>query len=105
MDENNNVEQTEQKVNTKFENEMILQKLREELSKSFSEYRDTMKFMAADAPIEILCLQPTTEKILLNNGCLRVYDVFNMDFTKVEGLGPVRIRHLTTSLNKFFSMM
>lgn len=105
MDDKINVEQKEENVNTKFENEMILQKLREELSKSFSEYRDTIKFMAADAPIEILCLQPATEKILLNNGCLRVYDVFNMDFTKVEGLGPVRLRHLTASLNQFFSMM
>ncbi len=105
MDENNNVEQTEEKVNTKFENEMILQKLREQLSKSFSEYRETMKFMSADAPIEILCLQPEVEKILLNSGCLRIYDVFNLDLAKIEGIGPTRLRHLTTRLDQFFSMM
>jgi len=105
VDENNNVEQTEENVNNKFENEMILQKLRKELSKSFSEYRTTMKFMAADAPIEILCLQPAIEKILLNSGCLRVYDVFDLDFAKIEGIGPTRLRNLTTCLDQFFSMM
>jgi len=105
VDDNNNVEQTEEKVNNKFENEMILQKLREQLSKSFSEYRTTMKFMAADAPIEILCLQPVVEKILLNRGCLRIYDVFNLDLAKIEGIGPTRLRHLTTCLDQFFSMM
>ena len=105
MDDSINVEQTEEKVNTKFENEMILQKLREQLSKSFSEYRTTMKFMAADAPIEILCLQPAVEKILLNSGCLRIYDVFNLDLAKIEGIGPTRLRHLTSCLDQFFSMM
>ena len=105
MDDSINVEQNEQDINRKFENEMILQKLREELSKSFSEYRNTMKYMAADVPIEILCLQPAIEKILLNNGCLRVYDVFNLDLSKIEGIGPTRLRHLTTSLDQFFSMM
>lgn len=105
MDDGINVEQTEEKVNIKFENEMVLQKLREQLSKSFSEYRTTMKYMAADAPIEILCLQPTVEKILLNSGCLRIYDVFDLDLAKIEGIGPTRLRHLTTCLDQFFSMM
>ena len=95
----------EESPKSQFDNEMVLQKLREELSKSFSEYRTTMKFMAADAPIEVLCLQPAVEKILLNRCCLRIYDVFNLDFAKIEGLSPTRLRHLTTSVDQFFSMM
>lgn len=105
MNDNNNVKQKLQNINGNFENDMKLQKLREELSKSFQQYKDTMRMLAADAPIEILCLPQSIQKILLNNGCLRVYDLFDLDFTKIEGFGPVRIRHLTTCLDQFFSMM
>lgn len=105
MVNNTNVEQVSKDINSNFDHDMKMQKLREELSKSFSQYKDTMRMLAADAPIEILCLPGSIEKILLNNGCCRVYDLFDMDFTKIEGLGPVRIRHLTSSLDKFFSMM
>ncbi len=105
MDGNTNVEQIEDKVNDKFQYEMDMEKLREQLKKSFSEYQTTMKFMAADAPIGVLCLPPIIEKILLDNGCLRIYDVFDLDLAKIEGIGPVRLRNLTTCLDQFFSMM
>lgn len=105
MDDNNNLKQNDTNINVKFENEIQLQKLREDLSKSFSRYQDTLKYLAADAPIGILCLPKTIETLLLNSGCLRVYDVFNMDLTKIEGIGPVRLRHLTTCLDQFFAML
>lgn len=92
------------KENITEEQDIKIQKLKEELSKSFEEYRKTMKFLSADAPIEILCLPKNIEQLLISAGCLRVYDVFDLDFTKVKGLGPIRIRDLTTRLDQFFSM-
>ncbi len=85
--------------------DLEMSKIKEEVLKKFSEYRTTIAFMAADAPIGILCLPPPIEKVLLSNGLLRVYDLFNCDFVKVEGLGEARIRNLTTCLDKFFSML
>ncbi len=92
------------KEDVNIEQDIKMQKLKEELAKSFSEYRKTMKFLSADAPIEILCLPKTIENILIDSGCLRIYDVFDLDFTKVKGLGTVRVRELTTRLDQFFSM-
>jgi len=86
------------------EQDIKMQKLREELSKSFEAYRTTMQFLSADAPIEVLCLPKTIEKILLDAGCLRIYDLFDLDFTKVKGLGPVRIRDITARFQQFVSM-
>jgi hypothetical protein len=82
-----------------------MQKIKEEIVKSFGRYRETLTFMAADAPISILNLPKPIETILINNGCLRIYDMFNMDFTKIKGLGATRIRQLTTCIDEFFSML
>lgn len=87
------------------EYELHLEKVRKEVIKKFEDYRITMKFMAADAPIAVLCLKPEVEKILTDQGFLRIYDLFDVDFVKIKGLGVARIRHLTTSLDKFFSML
>lgn len=105
MIDNNNVKEKLQDINSNFDNDMKMQKLREELSKSFENYKNTMRMLAADAPVEALCLPRTIEKLLLHNGCLRIYDIVDLDFAKIEGLGPIRLRHLTTSVNQFFSMM
>ena len=104
MDDIDNIKETPDIVNDNFEHEMQMAKLREELKKRFDDYQTTMKFMLADAPIEVLCLPQNIEKILLDHGFLRIYDLFDVDLTKIKGLGVTRIRHLTTSLNKFFSM-
>jgi hypothetical protein len=92
-------------INENIEHDLKMKKIKEDVLKSFSEYRNTITFMAADAPIAILCLPAVIENALLNHGCLRVYDLLNLDFTKVKGLGIARIRHLTTSLDEFFSML
>jgi hypothetical protein len=86
------------------EQEILFQKIREEVLQKFKEYKTTLNYMAADAPIEILCLPKVIETCLLDHGYLRIYDLFDVDLTKVKGLGVSRIRHLTACLDKFFSM-
>lgn len=87
------------------EQEMMMTKLREELLQKFKDYKTTLNYMAADAPIGILCLPKPIENVLIDNGILRIYDVFDVDFTKIKGLGVVRVRHLTACLDQFFSML
>lgn len=112
MSDNVNLKNKIDSVNENFENlttekleEMRMKKLKEELTKSFESYKKVMKFLETDAPIEILGLSGGTVKKLLAHGCLRVYDLFDLDFTKVKGLGKIRISELTTCLDQFFSML
>lgn len=92
-------------INSNFEKDIDMDRLKQELRKKFHEYEVTMKFMLADAPIEVLCLKPAIQDILLNEGLLRIYDLFNVDLVKVKGLGVVRIKELTSRLDQFFSML
>ncbi len=105
MSDKDNVNESLESVNNNFENDMKMQKIREEVLKKFTEYRQTLNFMVADAPIAILCLPSAIEKALANQGLLRIYDLFDCDFSKIKGLGIVRIRLLTSSLDEFFSML
>lgn len=83
-------------------------KLTKKISKyvlnSAKSYNKTLSFLAADAPISILCLAKKTEDALLNHGCLRVYDLFDLDFAKVKGLNESLIRGLTSRLDEFLAM-
>jgi hypothetical protein len=101
----NNLTDDSASLNNKFEYDMKMQKLREEVFKKFNEYQNIIYYLTGDVPIAVLGLSSTIENSLLNHGCLRVYDLFNCDFTKIEGLNEVKIRNLTTSLNKFLSML
>ncbi len=92
-------------VNKNFDHDLKMQQLKDELIKKFADYRTTMAFMSGDAPIGVLCLPPAIENILLDNGLLRIYDLFNVDFVKIKGLGESRIRNLTARLDQFFSML
>ncbi len=74
------------------------------LLKSLQNYRKTMSYMVGDAPISVLCLSRNTEKVLLNNGLLRIYDLFDLDLTKIEGLNETGIRNLTSGLDQFLAM-
>lgn len=105
MDDNLNLNQNLNDINENFEEDMKMQQLKQELSKKFEEYNVTMKYMLADAPISVLCLPAVTIRILSDNGLLRIYDLFDVDFSKIEGLGETRIRHLTTSLDQFIAML
>lgn len=105
MQSENNLIDNLENVNINFENDLKMKQLKEELAKKFSDYQKTMKFLIADAPISVLCLPPAIENILADQGFLRIYDLFDVDFVKIKGLGVTRIRHLTSSLDKFFSML
>lgn len=90
---------------TNFDHEFYLNKIRKEVLQKFSEYKKTLDYMATDAPIQILCLPKPIENALLSNGLLRIYDILDMDFTKVKGLGIRRIRDLASRLDEFLSML
>ena len=91
------------------DNELILddqfkKKINEKLLECLDNYRKTLSYIAGDVPLEVLCLPKATETILRSNGVLRVYDLFDMDFTEVKGLGETRINDLTSRLHEFLSM-
>ncbi len=80
----------------------LVKKVSKKLLESLSNYRKLTLLMGADVPIGSLCLDKKIEKILLDNGLSRVYDILNMDLTKIKGLGRVRIGYITSRLNEFF---
>jgi hypothetical protein len=89
--------------NTKIaEKEMI--RINKNLVDGMNHYRKTLAYMIGDAPVSTLCLDKATERVLLNDGCLRVYDLFDRNLTEIKGLGSVRKRNLTARLNEFLSM-
>lgn len=88
-----------------FEQDIDLAKLKKELAKRFEDYQKTMDFMLQDAPIGVLCLPEKIEKILLDQGFLRIYDLFNVDLIEIKGIGVNRVKQLTACLDKFFSML
>lgn len=92
-------------VKNNFEHDEQMRKVREEVAKKFVDYRKTLNYMATDAPIEVLVLPKAIENALLAHGCLRIYDILNLDLTEVKGLGTRRIGDLTASLDKFLSML
>ncbi len=83
------------------ERDQQMAKIKEDVLKSLKDYQKTISYMASDAPISILCLPKKIEKILLDNGLLRIYDLFNVDFVKIKGLSESNIRNLTARLNEF----
>lgn len=105
MGHEDTVKENFEDVNDKFEYDLQMKKLKEEIIRKFAEYRTTMRYMAADAPIAILCLPSSTEKTLADQGLLRIYDLFDLDLVKIEGLSVAKLRDLTTRLNQFFSML
>ena len=73
----------------------------DELSKSVARYRNILATLEGDLPIACLCLPKVIENILLDAGCLRVYDVVNLDLTEIKGLGETRIALLRSRLHEF----
>ncbi len=82
----------------------VVRKINKKLLESLGNYRVALNFMAGDMPIGVLCLSKPTEKILSENGIVRVYDLFNRDLTKIKGIGKVRARELAASLQQFLPM-
>lgn len=82
----------------------IVKKINKKLLESLGNYRKMVGYMGADLPIECLCLPQRYEKALIDNGIVRVFELFDIDLTKIEGIGKVGIGYLTASLNQFLSM-
>lgn len=79
--------------------------IKEEIFKKFLEYRKTLKFMMGDAPISIFCFSKPVEKALIESGCVRVYDLFDLDLVKVKGLSNDSLRNLAARIDEFLSML
>lgn len=113
MPDNPNVNNIFNNVKENFNEELTFERLQDlqmaqlkkELIQKYNEYQTTIRFMAADAPLEILGLSPAIQNLLLAHGCFRIYDLFNCDFTKVKGLGPIRLAELTACFDQFLSML
>lgn len=84
--------------------EILDKQVSQELEKSLSIFRKSLSFMAGDAPIEVLCLPKSVQTVLLKQGLLRVYDLFNRDLVKIKGIGKIRARNLATCLDQFLSI-
>lgn len=80
------------------------QRINEKLMESLGNYRKVLSLMYGDAPLGVLCLSKKIESILNSNGCIRVYDLFDRDFTKIEGLSEASLRDLTSRVDEFLSM-
>jgi hypothetical protein len=78
--------------------------IQEKAKKDFQSYKQTLMYMSADVPIEVLCLPKAIENALLREGCLRVYDMFNRDLAKIKGIGRSRIHILIARLDQFLTM-
>lgn len=79
--------------------------IKEEIFKKFLDYRKTLKFMMGDAPISIFCFSKQVEKALIESGCVRVYDLFDLDLVKVKGLSDDSLRNLASRIDEFLSML
>lgn len=105
MDDIGNVKENFDSINNNFEQDLDMARIKQDLKEKFQSYQTTMRYLAADAPIEVLCLPAGIEKALLDQGFLRIYDLFDVDLIKIKGIGIARVRQLTASLDQFFSML
>lgn len=76
----------------------------EKYKEDLAHYRTVLHYMGSNVPIGVLCLPKSLEKILLRDGCVRVYDLINRDLTKIEGMGDRRRDLLASRLDEFFSV-
>ena len=74
------------------------------LEEDLAHYRNVLSYLEANVPIQVLCLPKTIEKALVDDGCLRVYDLFNRDLGKIKGIGRNRLALLTSRLDQFFTV-
>lgn len=80
------------------------QKIKEEIRKKIDQYPKTLLYMALDLPVEAMCLPKSLEKILLDNGCSRVYDLVGLDLTKIELLTDLTRARITARFDQFLAV-
>lgn len=78
-----------------------LKKIQKNLTKQINNYKNFIRQCELDAPIEVLCLPNDILGILRREGVSRVFHLSGRDFTKIKGLGSVRIGILKAALDKF----
>lgn len=78
--------------------------IQKKLEEDLSHYRSVLSYLEANVPIQVLCLPKPIENALIDDGCLRVYDLFNRDLAKIKGIGRNRLALLTSRLDQFFSV-
>lgn len=81
-----------------------IQKINKKLLESLQNYRKFMSKMVGDMPIGVLCLDKYTERVLKSQGFDRVYDLFDLDLTKIKRLGRIRAGNLASRLEQFISV-
>jgi len=79
-----------------------LKRINQEFIQNINSYQNFIKQSQLDAPIEVLCLPNPIIKILLRNGCVRVFHILDLDLTKIKGLGSIKISLIKIRLNEFF---
>ena len=87
------------------DNEKIMRKemnkIQKNLFKQLDNYKRFIRQCELDAPIEILCLPKDILTILRKNSLSRIFQLTDLDLTKIKGLGAVRISILQAKLNDF----
>lgn len=101
----NNLLQNPEDVNKILDHDSLVRKIKDEVMAAYQQYNVKISHMAADAPLDILCIPQKTKKILELNGLNRVYDLIDLDFTKIEGLSDRSRAHLTSCRDKFVAML
>lgn len=81
-----------------------IRRIQKEFVKQVADYRKNIARLEQDAPIEVLCLPKDILTILHRNGISRVFDLTSDDFTKIKGLGDVRINTINVRLNLFLGI-
>ena len=71
---------------------------------SLKSYENVMKCLYTDVPISSLNLDKKTKAVLKKEGLNRLYEVINLDLSKIEGLCDRRRADLTACLDQFLSM-
>lgn len=84
--------------------EKIIREINKKFLESIENYRNIIMYLGGDMPLGVLCLPKKTEKLLVQGGIERIYDLFNFDLTKIEGLHSNAIRDLTARLNQFLAI-
>lgn len=72
--------------------------------KDLAHYRTVLQFMGANVPIQVLCLPPEIENVLLRDECVRVYDLLGRDLSMIKGIGNRRLNLLRSRLDEFFAV-
>lgn len=98
------IKKDSENVNNYFEKDIFTEKARKLLFESLQNYKETIRKLTLDIPIQSLCLKKKTEKLLINNGIFRVYDISDINLAKVEGLDDSTIANLTSIVDQLLLM-